>query len=112
LDLRPAWIAALLNVYSGRLDEGRARLHALRADAGRSGDESDVAQILFWLAWVESVSGALSASVALGREALVQATVSGSEQSRAWAFAQLAVVHAQLGDRSAGRHGGASGTAV
>ena len=112
LDLRPAWIAALLNVYSGRLDEGRARLHALQADAERSGDESDVAQILFWLAWVESVSGALSASLALGREALVQATVSGSEQSRAWAFAQIAVAQAQLGDAATCRSSAASGTEI
>jgi DNA-binding CsgD family transcriptional regulator len=112
LDLRPAWIAALLNVYSGRLDDGRARLQALRADAERSGDESDVAQILFWLAWVESVNGALPASLALGRDALAQASVSGSEQSRAWAFAQLAVTQAQLGDAAACRSSAAAGTEI
>jgi DNA-binding NarL/FixJ family response regulator len=112
LDLRPAWIAALLRVYTHRLDEGRARLHALRADAERSGDESDMAQILFWLAWVESLSGDLSTALALGTEALAQATVSGSEQSRAWAFAQLAVVQAQLGDPSACRMSAASGAEI
>jgi len=112
LDLRPAWIAALLNVYSGRLEEGRVRLHALRAEAERSGDESDLAQILFWLAWVESLSGALAESLELGADALVQATVSGSEQSRAWAFAQLAVTQAQLGDAAACRSSAAAGAEI
>ncbi|HEY3772732.1 MAG TPA: AAA family ATPase [Solirubrobacteraceae bacterium] len=112
LDLRPGWIAALLRVYTGRLDEGRARLHALKTDAERSGDESDLAQILFWLAWVESLSGDLSAALARGQEALVQATVSGSEQSRAWAFAQLAVVQAQIGDPGTCRRSAASATEI
>jgi DNA-binding CsgD family transcriptional regulator len=112
LDLRPAWIAALLKVYTGRLDEGRAGLNALRADAERSGDESDLAQILFWLAWVESLSGSLSTADAVAHEALVQARTSGSEQSRAWAYAHLAVVQAQLGDAAACRSSAAAGTEI
>jgi DNA-binding CsgD family transcriptional regulator len=110
LDRRPRWIAALLKVYTGRLDEGRADLLALRATAERSGDESDVAQVLFWLAWVESVSGDLPTALALANEALAQAKLSASEQSRAWALAQLSVVKAQLGDADGCRIAATTGT--
>lgn len=98
LDTRPAWIAALLRVFTGRLPEARTALADLRGIAERSGDESDVAQVLHWMAWVEGASGELAAGLALGQEALAQAGLAGSEQTRAWALAQLTVIHAQRGD--------------
>jgi DNA-binding CsgD family transcriptional regulator len=112
LDRRPPWIAALLKVFVGRLDEGRAELLALEADAERSGDESDVAEVLFWLCWVEAHRGDLPAAVAFGEQALLRAGLAASEQSRAWAFSHLACAHAQRGDVGATRSAVASSVEI
>ncbi len=112
IERRPSWIAALLEAFTGRLGEARAELTALRTVTERSGDETGVAQILYWLAWVEGCSGELDRAVSLAGQSLVLAGLAGSEQTRAWAWAHLAHVHALRGDAVATRSAAAAATEI
>ena len=69
LALRPSMIAALLKLYVGRVPEAREELMALRLASIDSGDESDLALVLFWLAWAETLSGAFATAASLAQEA-------------------------------------------
>ncbi len=103
IELRPGWIGALLRVYTGQFEQALVELSALRVLAERYGDESGLAEILYWMTWAEGCAGALDAALATGQQALAQATLAGSEQGRAWAYAQLACVYAARGDAGATR---------
>ena len=103
LYLQPSSIAACLKLWTGRYDEARAELTALRRSAGESGDESDLAYLLCWLAALEIAAGDLDAAGALADEAEVHAALAGSEFNRAWAIAQRALVMAHRGDVEATR---------
>ncbi len=94
LYLQPSSIAACLKLWTGRYDEARAELTALRRAACESGDESDLAYLLCWLAALEIAGGDLDAAGELADEAEVHAALAGSEFNRAWALAQRAIVMA------------------
>ena len=79
---------------------GADRAAAAGAD---SGDESDLAYLLTWLAALELVGGDLDAAEALADEAEVHAALAGSEFNRAWALSQRAMVLAHRGDADAAR---------
>lgn len=98
LELRPSMVAAQLASYSGRPGEARARLAAVRAHAASSGDESDLAHILCWLVWVETLDGRLERACELADEALEHAVLTGSESDRAWALTHRALARAHRGD--------------
>jgi ATP/maltotriose-dependent transcriptional regulator MalT len=100
---RPSAIAACLKGWTGRHDEAREELTALRLAAAESGDESDLAYFLTWLAWLETESGNLDTAAAYAGEAAVQASLAGSEFNRAWALSQRAVIHAHRGEIDATR---------
>src|SRR3954470_9272151 len=101
LELRPSMVAAQLAGYRGLADEARGRLEAVRARAAETGDESDLAHILCWLVWVETLSGDLARACALGDEALEHAALTGSEANRAWVLAHRALARAHRGDAEA-----------
>ena len=103
LYLWPSAIAALLKLWVGRYDEARTELTALRLAATDSGDESDLAYLLTWLAALELVSGDLAAAESLADEAATHAALAGSEFNRAWALSQRATVRAYRGDADAAR---------
>ena len=103
LYLQPSSIAACLKLWTGRYDEARAELTALRRAACESGDESDLAYLLCWFAALEIASGDLDAAGELADEAEVHAALAGSEFNRAWALAQRAMVMAYRGDAEATR---------
>jgi DNA-binding CsgD family transcriptional regulator len=98
LELRPSMVAAQLAAYSGLPDEARDRLEAVRAQAGAAGDESDLAHILCWLAWVETLGGDLARACGIADEALEHAALTGSEANRAWVLAHRALARAYRGD--------------
>ncbi|MGZ4418217.1 MAG: helix-turn-helix transcriptional regulator [Gaiellaceae bacterium] len=81
IHMRPSLIAALLNLYVGRLTEAREQLAVLRTAASDSGDESDLAFVLYWLAYLEIQSGNFEEAVALAEEAVIEAALTGSEVS-------------------------------
>ena len=112
LALRPSLIAALLALFVGRLSEARERLMALRRAAVDSGDESDIAWVLTWLTWLETLSGEFAAAASLAEEAAVAAALTGSEANRAWALAHRALVHAHRGQVAAARADAATATAI
>ena len=103
LYLQPSSISACLKLWTGRYDEARAELAALRQAACESGDESDIAYLLCWVAALEIAAGDLDAAGALADEAEVHAALAGSEFNRAWAIAQRALVMAHRGDVEATR---------
>jgi DNA-binding CsgD family transcriptional regulator len=92
-----------LKLWTGRHREAREELTALRRSAMDSGDESDLAYFLTWLAWLEVQGGNFTTAIGHADEAAVQAALAGSELNRAWALAQRAVVHSRRGDVAATR---------
>jgi DNA-binding CsgD family transcriptional regulator len=110
--LRPATMSATLKLYVGRLPEAREELMALRATAIDSGDESDLAYVLFWLAWLETLSGDFEAAGSFAEDAAVHAALAGSRFNGAWALAQQALVHAHRGDVDQARGCAAEATAT
>lgn len=103
LQMRPSMIAALLSLYEGRVGEARAQLTVLRRAARDSGDESDLALVLVWLAWLETMSGAFAVASSLSEEAAVHAVLTGSEAIRGWGLAQRAFVRAHRGEAAGAR---------
>ncbi len=112
LFFRPSAIAACLKLWTGRLEEAREELTALRLAAADSGDDSDLAYFLTWLAWLETQSGNFAAAAAFADEAAVEATLAGSEFNRAWALSQRAFIHAHRGDAAATRADAAAATEI
>ena len=110
--LRPSAIAALLALYEGRLAEARERLTALRAALVDTGDEADLAYVLSWTTWLETLSGAFTAAESLADDALAYAALTGSETSRGWALAQRALVRAHRGEEAAARSDAAEAAAI
>jgi DNA-binding NarL/FixJ family response regulator len=96
--MRPAMIAALLTLYAGRHGEARERLAALCSAARESGDESDIAVALFWLAWLETKSARFAIAIELAHEAEALAVLTGSASARAWALSVRTLVSAHRGE--------------
>ena len=103
LYLQPRSIAACLKLWTGRYEEAREELTALRLAAVDSGDESDLAYLLTWIASLELIGGDLAAAERHVDEAVADAALAGSEFNRAWALAQRAMVEAYRGDADATR---------
>ena len=103
LQLRPTMLAAQLKLGVGELSGARDKLLALRAILVDSGDESELALVVVWLAWLETLAGNLAAAAAYADEAARQAALTDSERDRAWMLAQRALVQAHLGDEAATR---------
>ena len=112
LELRPSMVAAQLAAYSGLPDEARVRLTAVRARAAAAGDESDLAHILCWLAWVETLGGNLARACTIADEALEHAVLTGSEANRAWVLAHRALARAHRGDAEAAEADAAEAAAI
>ena len=112
LYLRPSSIAACLKLWIGRHDEAREELTALRLAALDSGDESDLAYLLTWVASLELIDGNLAAAERHVDEAAAHAALAGSEFNRAWALAQRAMVEAYRGDADATRAAAAEATEI
>jgi DNA-binding CsgD family transcriptional regulator len=110
LYLRPSSISACLKLWTGRDDEAREELTALRRAANETGDESDLAYLLTWLASLEITHGDLAAGEALADEAASHAALAGSEFNRAWALTQRAMALAYRGDADGAR--GSAGEAA
>ena len=92
-------IAALLKLYVGQLPEAREQLTVLRLAASNSGDESDLAFVLYWLAYLEIQSGNFDDAVAIAEEAVVHAGLTGSEVSnQIVAVSVRAFAHAHRGE--------------
>ena len=112
LYLRPSSISACLKLWTGRHDEAREELTALRLAALDSGDESDLAYLLTWVASLELMGGNLAAAERHVDEAAAHAALAGSEFNRAWALAQRAMVEAYRGDADATRAAAAEATEI
>ena len=103
MQLRPSMLAAQLKLGVGELTEARERLTALRTASVDSGHESELALVLSWLAWLETLAGNLDAAIAYVEDAAQQAALSGSERDRALVLSQRAFVRAHRGDVAAAR---------
>ena len=100
LETRPSTVAGLLELYVGRFSEARARLRAVWTAAAERGDESDLAFVILWLAWLETRAGDFDAADELGDECASVARLTGSESTHAWVLAQQALVWAHRGAAS------------
>ena len=84
-------LAAQLELGVGELAAARERLTALRGALVDAGDESELALVAVWLAWLETLAGDLAAAAAYADEALHYSALSDSERDRSWALAQRAL---------------------
>jgi DNA-binding CsgD family transcriptional regulator len=109
---RPSAIAACLYLWAGRYPEAHERLSAVRNAAAERGDESDLAFIVLWLAWLETKRGNLAAAADLTEEMANFAALTGSRTMQAFAFGQRALVHAHRGEIAETRRNCAEGAAL
>jgi DNA-binding CsgD family transcriptional regulator len=98
LQRTPSGIQGLLLLFDGQLNPARVCLTEVCQRAIDRGDESDVAFFQCWLAWLETQAGDLQAARARAEEALLNATLTGSNSMRAFALACRAVVEVLLGN--------------
>ena len=103
MQLRPSMLAAQLKLGVGELTEARERLTALRTASVDSGHEDELALVLSWLAWLETLAGDFDAAIAYVEDAAQQSALSGSARDRALVLSQRAFVHAHRGDVAATR---------
>ena len=103
LQLQPRLLAPQLRLGVGELGVAREGLTAIRAALVDAGEESELALVVLWLAWLETLAGDLAAAATLAEEAVRHAELTESERDRAWALAQRALVHAHRGDVAAAR---------
>ena len=68
-----------------------------------AGDESELALVAVWLAWLETLAGDLAAAAVYADEALDYSALSDSGRDRSWALAQRATVRAHAGDEAGAR---------
>lgn len=111
LQSRPSVIAGCLLLYVGRHSEARGRLLALRTTLAGQGDESDLAQLLMWISWLETRSGNLNAAADLADEAVSNGGLTGSQLYVVWSQLQRGFVHAHQGEVEEARQACAVGAA-
>jgi ATP/maltotriose-dependent transcriptional regulator MalT len=95
---RPSTVAGLLYLYTGNYSEARVYLGNVWKRAVDEGDQGDLAFVLTWFSWLETLSGDLEAAASLADQAEELAALTGSEAARAHAMAQRAFVYAHQGD--------------
>ncbi|HUA06106.1 MAG TPA: AAA family ATPase [Solirubrobacteraceae bacterium] len=100
---RPRALHGFLLLYVGRLAEARRSLSDLCQWARDRGDESDLAFVLWWLVWLETLSGNYSVAAAHADEAERYAAMTGSRTSSSWVLAQRALLLAHMGDLDGAR---------
>jgi DNA-binding CsgD family transcriptional regulator len=98
LQRTPTGVAGMLLLYAGRLDEARDKLKVVQQRAIDRADESDLAFILCWLAWLETLAGRLDAARAYADEAALTATLTNSKSMLAFARTFGSIVSALGGD--------------
>lgn len=101
--LRPSAIAAVLAVYTGRLDSARTQLEAVRRRVIERGEECDLPFVAVHLAWVECLRGDLPCAARYAREAHESAVQIGSATLRSFALMVVAMVAAHRGEETATR---------
>ncbi|MGN6867227.1 MAG: ATP-binding protein [Solirubrobacteraceae bacterium] len=103
LIVRPRALNAFLLLYVGRLAEAREQLLSVCAWARDRGDESDVAFVLWWLVWLETLSGNFSVAAEHAEEAERSAAMTGSRSSSTWVLAMRGLLRVHTGDLAGAR---------
>jgi DNA-binding CsgD family transcriptional regulator len=112
LQLRPQLMGGLVYLYTGRLQEARTHLLELRARAVEQGDESDLAFLLPWIVWLDTLRGDYEAAASAAAEGEVLVDLTGAESLRSWLLAMRALLLAHRGDITAARADAASGAVI
>ena len=101
--LRPSAIAAVLALYTGRLDSARTQLEEVRRRVIERGEESDLPFVGLHLSLVECLRGDLPGAARYAREGHESAVQIGSATLRGFALTGLAMVAAHRGEETAAR---------
>lgn len=110
--VRPSLVSGLLLAWSGRLDEGRGVLRAVRQRCLERGEESDGIYSAFHLAITECWAGDLGAARLVADDSLERARHLGSDIALGTARATQAVAAAYAGDVDEGRAGAHEALAI
>ena len=89
LEARPTTIAGCLALYTGRIDRAAALLGSIRESMYERGAEADLPLVSIHLAWLELAIGRWSEARKLSDEALQLASLTGTLNAHALAFAAL-----------------------
>lgn len=92
--------------------EARDKLRILCRAETDSGDESDLAAVLFWLSWLETDTGHFATAASLAEEAAVLAVLTGSASTHAYVLGQRALVHAHRGEAEEARADAAAAATI
>jgi DNA-binding CsgD family transcriptional regulator len=95
--MRPSFVAGLLLLWTGRLEEARTTFNRLGAENRERGEESSVPFLCLYLTWTHVWAGDLAAAAACADEARQTAELLDDPAARATALAASTLVHAHDG---------------
>lgn len=95
--MRPSFLAGLLLLWTGRLEEARSAFGRLGADNRERGEESSVPFLCLYLTWTHVWAGDLAAAADCADEARQTAELLDDPAARGTALAASALVHAHDG---------------
>ena len=101
--MRPSFIAPILWMWMGRLDEARAGFASLRQDLVERGEEASLPMLEIHATHTECLAGDLAMAAARADASLEASLEGGAEVARACAFTAKALVHAHTGQADAAR---------
>jgi DNA-binding CsgD family transcriptional regulator/tetratricopeptide (TPR) repeat protein len=101
--MRPAFVAPIVRMWMGRLDEARAGFAALRDDLAEHGEEASLPMMGIHAVHTECLAGDLRVAAAHADASMEASLEGGAEVARACAFTAQAMVHAHTGDADVAR---------
>jgi DNA-binding CsgD family transcriptional regulator len=101
--MRPRFIAPVVWMWMGRLDEARAGFAALRVELAERGEEASLPMVGVHAVHTECLAGDLVMARVYADASLEASLEGGAEVARACAFAAQAMVHAHTGNSGAAR---------
>jgi len=109
---RPSWAAAMVNLWTRRVDEARAGLAALRQRCLDRGEESDLWFLTFHATTAALWSGDVETARRLAADVADRALMVGAEHTRAMALATQAQVAAWTGQVDQAQAAGEEAAAI
>ena len=109
--MRPRFVAPIVRMWMGRLDEARAGFAVLREDLAERGEEASLPMMEIHAVHTECLAGDLVMARAHADASLEASLEGGAEVARACAFTAQAMVHAHTGEAEAARRQAADAVA-
>ena len=97
LQARPKSLAAIALLFDDRLSEAREALVDVWQGARERGEESDLALMLSWFVWLETLSGSYGRAAEIAEEGLLLTDMTAHASGRCWVLTQRCLLRAHVG---------------